>query len=381
MMKMKDIRVKSLRLETRVPYVWSQGVETAFTVNLIEIEAEDGTIGYGETTAAPDADAQKIILLKLAKSYIGRSVFDITAARDDAYKRNFLVFGGNMPRYANQLFCGLEMAAMDLQGKLLNLPVWDLLGGEKRKAVGYFYFLQGESTEELVADAKAGADAGHPIIYLKVGISPEYDLANIGAIRKVIGPDHRLRLDANEAWDPALGLRMLKAIEPYNIEYVEQPTTSLSLLPLKHLKDRSPIALGADQAVFTLQDVYQACAIGAADMIAVGPREIGGLKSMMKASAICEGAGLTLCIHSSMTTGITTCAEHHIGRAAANLDDGNQIMWQLLKDNIIDTPTLEPVKGALSLEGRPGLGFQLDQDAIAKAAEAHRTHTNTEAGS
>ena len=380
-MNIKDIRVTPLRLETRVPYVWSQGVETAFTVNLIEIEAEDGTIGYGETTAAPDADAQKIILLKLAKSYVGRSVFDIVSARDDAYKRNFLVFGGNMPRYANQLFCGLEMAAMDLQGKLLNLPVWDLLGGEKRKAVGYFYFLQGESTEELVADAKAGAEAGQPIIYLKVGISPDYDLANIRAIRKAIGPDHRLRLDANEAWDPALGLRMLKAIEPYNIEYVEQPTTSLSLLPLKHLKDRSPIALGADQAVFTLQDVYQACATGAADMIAVGPREIGGLKAMMKASAICEGAGLTLCIHSSMTTGITTCAEHHIGRAAANLDDGNQIMWQLLKDNIIDTPTLEPVKGALSLEGRPGLGFQLDQDAIIKTAEAHRTHTKMQPGS
>lgn len=376
-MKIKDIRVTPLRLETRVPYVWSQGVENAFTVNLIEIEAEDGTIGYGETTAAPDADAQKIILLKLAKSFIGRSVFDIAAVRDDAYKRNFLVFGGNMPRYANQLFCGLEMAAMDLQGKLLNLPVWDLLGGEQRKNVGYFYFLQGESTEELVADAKAGAEAGHPIIYLKVGISPDYDLANIRAIRDAIGPDHRLRLDANEAWDPALGLRMLKAIEPYNIEYVEQPTTSLSLLPLKHLKDRSPIALGADQSVFTLQDVYQACATGAADMIAVGPREIGGLRAMLKAAAICEGAGLTLCIHSSMTTGITTCAEHHIGRAAANLDDGNQIMWQLLKDNIIDTPSLEPQKGVLSLEGRPGLGFDLNLDVVAKTANTHQQFAGT----
>lgn len=376
-MKIKDIRVTPLRLETRVPYVWSQGVENAFTVNLIEIEAEDGTIGYGETTAAPDADAQKVILLKLAKSFIGRSVFDITAARDDAYKRNFLVFGGNMPRYANQLFCGLEMAAMDLQGKLLNLPVWDLLGGEQRKNVGYFYFLQGESTEELVADAKAGAEAGHPIIYLKVGISPDYDLANIRAIRDAIGPDHRLRLDANEAWDPALGLRMLKAIEPYNIEYVEQPTTSLSLLPLKHLKDRSPIALGADQSVFTLQDVYQACATGAADMIAVGPREIGGLRAMLKAAAICEGAGLTLCIHSSMTTGITTCAEHHIGRAATNLDDGNQIMWQLLKDNIIDTPSLEPQKGVLSLEGRPGLGFDLNLDVVAKTANTHQQFAGT----
>lgn len=376
-MNIKDIRVTPLRLETKVPYVWSQGVEHAFTVNFIEIEAEDGTIGYGETTTAPDADAQRIVLLKLSKSYLGRSVFDISAAQTDAYRRNFLVFGGNMQRYANQLFCGLEMAALDLQGKLLGRPVWELLGGERRKEVGYFYFLQGQSTEELVADAKSAADAHNPIIYLKVGISPDYDLANIRAIRKAIGPDHRLRLDANEAWDPALALRMIKASEPYNIEYIEQPTTSLSLLPLKSLKERSPIALGADQAVFTLQEVYQACATGAADMIAVGPREIGGLKAMMKASAICEGAGLTLCIHSSMTSGITTCAEHHIGRAASNLDDGNQIMWQLLKDNVIAAPGLEPQKGVLSLEGHPGLGFELDHDVVAKAADNHRQYNGT----
>ena len=380
-MNIKDIRVTPLRLETKVPYVWSQGVERAFTVNLIEIEAENGIIGYGETTTAPDADAQRIILLKLAKSYVGRSVFELEAARDDAYKRNFLVFGGNMPRYAYQLFCGLEMAGMDLQGKLLERPVWDLLGGEKRRDVGYFYFLQGQSTEELAADAKAGAEAGHPIIYLKVGISPEYDLANVTAVRAAIGPAHRLRLDANEAWDPAMALRMIKAIAPFDVEYIEQPTTSLSLLPLKHLKERSPIALGADQSVFTLQDVYQACATGAADMIAVGPREIGGLRAMMKASAICEGAGLTLCIHSSMTTGITTCAEHHIGRAAANLDDGNQIMWQLLKDNIIAAPNLEPQKGVLSLDSAPGLGFELDHDSVAKAALAHRTYVEKERAS
>jgi len=371
-MKIKNVNITSLRLETRVPYVWSQGIEDAFTVNLVEMTAEDGTIGYGETTAAPDADAQKIILEKLAGSYEGRSVFDCTAAQVEAYKRHFLVFGANMQRYANQLFCGLEMAALDLQGKLLNRPVWDLLGGEKRKAVGYFYFLQGQSAEELANDARAGAEAGHPVIYLKVGISPEYDVAAVKAVREAIGQDVRLRLDANEAWSPAHGLRMLKALAPYNIEYIEQPTTSLSLPSLKHLKERSPIAIGADQSVFTLQDVYEACSSSAADMIAVGPREIGGLRGMMKASAICEAAGITLCIHSSMTTGITTCAEHHVARAAANLDDGNQIMWQLLKNNIVAEPNLAPVKGQLSLEPRPGLGFELDHDIISSAAACHR---------
>lgn len=372
-MKIADIRVTPLRLATKRPYVWSQGVETAFTVNLIEMVTDDGTIGYGETTTAPDADAQVIVLKRLAQSYIGRSVFDIAAAEHDAYRRNFLVFGANMRRHANQLFSGLDMAALDLQGKLIGRPVWELLGGERRKEVGYFYFLQGQTTDELVADAVAGAQAGHPVLYLKVGMSPDYDLANVAAVRAAVGPDHRLRLDANEGWPAAHAIRMLSAVAPYNIEYVEQPTTSLSLLPLQRVTERSPIAIGADQAVFTIQEVFQACASGAADMIAVGPREVGGLRAMMKAAAICEAAGITLCIHSSMTTGITTCAEHHIGRAIEHLDDANQIMWQLLEDNIIASPNLEPSQGTLSLDSQPGLGFELDHDVVAKCAAAHRS--------
>ena len=126
--------------------------------------------------------------------------------------------------------------------------------------------------------------------------------------------------------------------------------------------------------MFTLDEVYRACATGAADMIAVGPREIGGLRGTMKAAAIAEGAGLNLCIHSSMTTGITTCAEHHLGRAIPNLDDGNQIMWQLLREDIVESPGLTPVKGRLSLPDLPGLGFALNIDAVARAAELFRKH-------
>ncbi|MBL4766369.1 MAG: hypothetical protein JKY94_01350 [Rhodobacteraceae bacterium] len=69
-----------------------------------------------------------------------------------------------------------------------------------------------------------------------------------------------------------------------------------------------------------------------------------------------------------MTTGITTCAEHHLARAIPNLDDGNQIMWQLLKDNIVSAPQLAPVKGRLSLAPLPGLGFELASDIVADTA-------------
>ncbi|MBX2870188.1 MAG: mandelate racemase/muconate lactonizing enzyme family protein [Acidiferrobacterales bacterium] len=370
-MKITDIRVTPIRLPLKTPYIWSQGVEEAFTVNLIEMEAADGTIGYGETTTAPDANAQKLVIEKLTHHFIGHSVFDYAQCEQTAFRSHFLTFGANMPRYANQMFCGLEMASLDLIGKILQRPVWDLLGGQRRSAVSYFYFLQGSTVKALADDAKTAVQSGYPVLYLKVGVNEAHDISAVTAVREIVGK-HRLRLDANEAWDPATALRMMKLLEPFDVEYIEQPTPSWSLQALKQVKERTAVALGADQSVFTLHDVYQACATGAADMIAVGPREVGGLKPMIKAAAIAEGAGLNICIHSSMTTGITTCAEHHVARAIPNLDDGNQIMWQLLSDNIVSSPELTPVRGVLSLDPKPGLGFELDIDVLKNAAERHR---------
>jgi L-alanine-DL-glutamate epimerase-like enolase superfamily enzyme len=86
----------------------------------------------------------------------------------------------------------------------------------------------------------------------------------------------------------------------------------------------------------------------------------------MKVAAVAESAGLKICIHSSFTTGITTCAEHHIGLAIPNLDDGNQIMWQLVQKDIVSSPDLAPVNGWIDAFQGPGLGFSLAEDLIAE---------------
>ncbi|MEM7470954.1 MAG: mandelate racemase/muconate lactonizing enzyme family protein [Pseudomonadota bacterium] len=371
-----EIRVTPMMLPLKTPYVWSQGIEDVFCVNLIELVGEDGHVGIGETTTAPDAAAQAMVLRKIGRRFVGRSVFEAAQIMAEAYRGDFLVFGGNMPRYANQLMCGFDMAALDLQGQATGRPVWDLLGGAVRDHVSYFYFLQGESIEALVADARVAVAQGHPIIYLKVGIDPDRDVAAVKAVRDAIGAT-RLRLDANEAWDPAMALRMITRLAPCDIEYIEQPTASTSLEALGQVTRQSPIPIGADQSVFTLNEVYRAVYGGHAHMIAVGPREIGGLRPMIKAAGIAEAAGLKLCIHSSMTTAITTVAEHHVGRVIPNLDDGNQVMWQLLQDSVLDGPDVAPVKGRLALEGKPGLGLSLNRDVIAQAAERFQNRDQT----
>jgi muconate cycloisomerase len=364
----RDVRITPLLMPLRQPYVWAQGVAQHFVVNLVELEDGEGRAGIGECTTAPDARALAAILRRVGAHLVGRSPFEANKICQQAFQAEFKAWGANNPRFANQLLAGVEMALWDLMGKQTGRPAYELFGGAFRDSVGYFYFLQGSTVEELVADAQHAVSIGAPVIYLKLGLGERHDLEATAAVRSVIG-DAGLRLDANEAWDVATAIRMINKLQEFDPDFVEQPTPSGSIAALAQVRASVGVAIAADQAVFTLNDVYEVCRTQAADVIVLGPREIGGLQPMVKAAAIAEAAGLEICIHGSFTTGITTCAEHQIGRFLPNLDHGNQIMWQLLRDNLLAQPSLTPERGQLSLPPAPGLGAVLDRDAVREAAE------------
>lgn len=365
------VRVRPLVLPLKQPYHWSYGIRESFAVNLIEVEADDGTVGVGECTVAPDQAGTAAILRRLAGHLVGQSPHDVAPVIARIFHQEYLGHGANIMRAANQMFSGIDMALWDLQGKLAGLPVHRLLGGAHRKAVGYFYFLQGETAEDLARDAAAGFSAGERVFYLKVGRGEALDLAITQAVRREIGTA-RLRLDANEGWSVHDAINMCRKLEKFDIEFIEQPTVSWSIPAMAQVREKVGIPIVADQAAFTLYDVYEICRQRAADMICIGPREIGGIQPMLKAAAVAEAAGLKICIHSSFTTGITTAAEHHIALAIPNLDDGNQIMWQLVRKDIVSSPNLAPMNGWLDAFEEPGLGITLDEALVREGESRFR---------
>ncbi len=364
MTTIETINIHPLRLPLVQPYHWAQGVRHDFAINVIEAIADDGTRGYGECTVAPDQAATAAILQRLRHHFVGASPFDVTALIDRAFRSEYLAWGANTQRAANQLFAGFDTALWDLQGRLLGLPVHRLFGGARHERIGYFHFLQGATTAELATDAAEAVADGERVFYLKVGRGDEADLDAVAAVRAEIG-DARLRLDANEAWDPHQTIRTCRRLERFDIEFLEQPVPGWHIEALAHVRQAVGIPIVADQAAFTLTDVETICRRRAADMICLGIREIGGIQPLLKAATVAESAGLSLCIHGSFTTGITTCAEHHAALAIPNLDDGNQIMCQLLARDLVQSPSLRPRQGWLNAIDGPGLGCTLDPDAFA----------------
>jgi L-alanine-DL-glutamate epimerase-like enolase superfamily enzyme len=369
-MKIVQIRTTPLALPLREPYHWAGRVDTSVAVILIEIETDAGIVGIGECTATLATEGILNALRGLVPLFIGASPFDVERL---CARARFLGGFNELPRFSNLVLAGLEMALWDIIGKATDRPVFQLLGGAYREHVDYFAFLQGDRAEELAEDAQQAVRAGYSVVYMKVGRGEKKDLENVAAVRQVIG-ERRLRLDANQAWEPATAIRLINALTRFEPEFIEQPTTAQSFQALRQVKDAVNVPLAADQSIFTLADVYEVCRQRAADVIVLSPHEAGGLLAFRKAAAVAEAAGIPICLHGRFVSGVTDCAQHQVGLTLANLTDGNQIMHQLLVEDLISAPDMTPQQGAIGTLARPGLGFELDWDAVGRAAERYRPH-------
>jgi L-alanine-DL-glutamate epimerase-like enolase superfamily enzyme len=362
-MKITEVRLRPLALAFKEPYHWAGRVDIGAVNVLVEVDTTDGITGYGVSTAGFPAEGAVRLLHGIVPLLVGRSPFDIERALWDA---RFLGAFNHTPRFAALTLAGVDMALWDIVGKASGQPVYRLLGGAFRDEVDYFAFLQGDTVGELAEDAGAAVAAGYSVVYMKVGRGEATDLENVAAVREAIG-DVRLRVDANEAWDVATAIRMIHRLKPFGLEFVEQPTPARSLTALKQVKDAVSVPIAADQSVFSPEDVLEVCRTQAADVIVLSFHETGGLLPFKEAAGIAEAAGLSICLHGQSSPGLTDCAQHQVALTIPNLTDGNQIMHQLLVEDLILRPDLTPRGGRLGLPELPGLGFELDWDAVERA--------------
>lgn len=367
-MRISGITTTPLALPFNEPYHWAGRVDYAAPVVLVEIETDEGVVGVGESTAAFPAEGTVAALQGIAPLLLGEPVWDVQRLLHTA--RHLGGFN-HTPWAANLALAGVDMALWDVIGKAAGRPVHQLLGGAVRAEVDYFGFPQGDQADELAEDAARLADAGYDVIYMKVGRGEAADLRNTAAVREAIG-GRRLRLDANGAWSVAEAIAMIRKLTPFDPDWIEQPTPPQSIAALRQVKEAVDVAVAADQSVFTPEDVYEVCRQRAADIIVLSPHESGGLVAFGRAAAVAAAAGVAVCLHGQSVSGITDTAQHHLALTTPNLTQGNQIMHQLLVEDLVTAPDLSLRDGRLGVIEGPGLGVELDRDAVARAAERYR---------
>lgn len=371
-MKIKRVSLIPLFMTFKAPYHWSGRIDYGATVVLVKVETDEGLTGYGESTSSFPAEASLSSIGNIIPPMIGQSPFDVDKI---IHRSRHLGLINDTIRMPNLLLTGLEMALWDIIGKAANRPLYQLWGGASREYVDYFGFVQGDTAEELAASATGLANTGHEIIYMKVGRGAKNDVANTRAVREAIGPDLRLRVDANEAWNVFTAKNMINRLAEFDLEFIEQPIDCRSLAALKQVKDASPVPIAVDQGVYSLEEVYEVCRTQAADVLVLSPHETGGASNFKKAAAIGEAAMVPVCLHGQFTTALTDVFHHHLALTLPNLTDGNQIMHQLLIENLLSGPDMIPIDGRIGLLNGPGLGVTLDEDVLGRATENYKKWT------
>jgi|SRR6185437_1742997 len=359
-MKVSRVRSRILSVPYHRPDRWSGGENRGLTTVLVFVDTEDGLTGVGEANGDRCAAAVAAAISSMAPLIIGRTPFEIEAITAAIFRRGKW---HNARPFANQAVAGIETALWDLVGKICDQPLVNLFGGPVRDAVDFFFYLQQGSTEQMADEAAQAVAQGYQVIYAKVGVDDDADVATVRAIREAVGPGPKIRVDANEAWSAGSAVAMISRLAPFGIDFVEQPVGSRDLDGLARVRAASPVPIAANQAAFTHFDVLEVIKRQAADLIVTGPHQVGGLLQLKKVAAMAETAGLPINRHAVGELGVGALAGLQAIASFPNLTDGNQTHHQLLSDDVLAEP-LTFSGGKLSLPSGPGIGVTLDEDKV-----------------
>lgn len=383
-MNIASVETVVVRLPTRRRHVWAssqQAIGSAYVI--VRVKAEDARYeGWGEAPVLPDwggdfgqyggeaaGTVTSLIEHYLGPACVGQDCFALEAlhARWDRLVR------GNP--YAK---AALDVALHDLQGKLLGLPVYQLIGGLVRDRVPLAHSLGIMDVAAAVDEAKAVVETeGVKAIKLKVGRDPAHDVALIRAVRRAIGDRIPIRIDANQGYrTPKEALWMLERVADCDVWFLEQPCEGIEQLAKVARMTRVPIM--ADESVWTVRDVFRLHELQAAEMVSLYYTKPGGLFRAKQVAAACQAAGLLCDVNGSLETGIGNAANVHLAAStpvvvipgsitvpAPAEKQPTRLAGRFYLDDIIKEPYAFE-DGCLVVPHGPGLGVELDEEKLAR---------------
>lgn len=340
------------------PFRISLGTMAQLENILVRVESSDGLYGLGEGSPFPfiTGETQAIAYeaaLALARLLVGKNPYDIEARVREMDR--FL-------EHNSTAKSALDIALYDLLAKRAGLPLYALLGGEKRS----FYSDETLSLDEpatMARKARALVERGHRMVKAKLGTGYAEDVARVRAIREAIGPKILLRLDANQGWDPITAEAVLRDVAPFGVEFCEQPVACWNDAAMRRLREVSPIPVMADESLFDHHDALRLASLGACHYMNIKLSKAGGLYHALQIVAVAEAAGILCMVGCMAETRLGLSAAAHLVSArqqivfadldgAAGLDD----------DPVVGGMTYDA--GRIELPAGPGHGADIKPEVL-----------------
>ncbi len=376
-MKIKEVQAFPVEFPLDEPAQDATGVWHSWNTVIVKITAEDGTCGYGEIGPIHGGGIpifKAMVDHKLGAMVVGEDPFD----RDKIYEK---LLGRGTSSYALgqkgavvTAVAGIDIALWDLVGKLLETPVYKLLGGRTNpKIPAYasgFFGKNGRplTPEESADEAKSYADQGFKGVKMKVGFGHEQDMLNLEAVRNALGPDLGIMVDANQGFSYHDVLKIADDLAAFDLTFIEEPLPVNDLDAMAALTSAVKIPIAAGENYYTRFEFRDIFVKRAVNIIQPDVIHAGGITETQKIAAMASAWNIPLCPHIHATVGVS--AAIHLLTAAPNTLAAEYITsggsYKLRQELCGQTFMAED--GWISAPDEPGLGIQINEEVFEKYA-------------
>ena len=354
-MKITSIRIGEISVPLRTPFKTALRTVTSVEDIIIEIHTDTGNVGFGEAppTGVITGDTKGSIIGAIrdhiAKAIVG---MDLENFEEIHLKLDKSIIKNTSAKAA------VDIALYDLYGQLYNAPVYKLLGGYRKEIITDIT-ISVNDPEEMAKDSLDAINRGFNTLKIKVGKNALLDIERMKMIRKAIGYDVKLRIDANQGWTAKEAVKTLRRMEDegLDIELVEQPVIAHDVEGLKFVTDNVSIPVLADESVFSPLDALNILQKRAADLINIKLMKTGGIHNALKICSAAEMYGVECMIGCMLEAKVSVNAAVHLAAAKS-----------IITRIDLDGPVLcseDPIDGGsvfdefrITLNDEPGFGIK-----------------------
>lgn len=329
-MGIQQIEVYPVTLRYKEPFRIAPGASIETHNVVVKIVTDYGVVGWGESSPSKRVTgetAETVVktLDKVAPKLIGMCPLRI---EKDVEVMDTIVEGNPAAKAA------IDTALHDILGKTAYKPLFRLMGGYRTEVLTDIT-LGIKPPREMAKDAAKAVKRGFKALKVKVGVSPTEDIERVKLIRKTVGDDVQIRIDANQGWTPKQAIEALNKIEKFDIQFAEQPVSAEDIKGLVKVRKESPIPIMADESVHSPRDALSLIQAGAVDLINIKLMKSGGILKGRKIAEVAEAAGVPCMIGCMGESEIGIAAGAHLAAAVKNIQYADLDSDILLKDRLV----------------------------------------------
>ena len=349
----------------------------------VKVETDVGISGWGEAVLEGRAHTVAAAVDELSDYLVGKDPRRIEDHWTVLYRGGFYRGGGiHMSALA-----GIDQALWDIKGRALDAPVHELLGGRLRDRIKVYSWIGGDRPAETARHAQEAVARGFSAVKMngpdELQYIDSYDkvervVANVATIRDAVGSNIGIGVDFHGRVHRPMARVLLRALEPYNLMFVEEPVLSEHVDGIADVLRSSPIPIALGERLYSRWDYRRVLETGVVDIIQPDLAHAGGITEVRKIAAMAEAYDVALAPHCPLgPIALAACLqvdavsynaviqEQSLG---IHYNDSNDLL-----DYLVDPTVFDYHDGAVEIPSGPGLGIEVNEEYVReRAAEGHR---------